>query len=171
VQAIVKQEELKLLKDEKSASEAIEQGSSVKNLPPVVRKALLNMPHSNQRKRKDNWWMYYDQESMDLTYELNRLDFTIFRYDPDEILKKRPENNFESPTRFDVEPPQLRLVTSQKMRRDNKTGSSRFLQDIDHAAGLGDKNGSSSNKRRSSLISSIRLSLLLEEDDERKKDE
>lgn len=70
--------------------------SSVHNLPDTVRDALINMPHSNQRKlSKGQWYEYYTQETLDMVYEIYYEDFNYFHYNP--ILVQRP----------DLQPPQL----------------------------------------------------------------
>ena len=86
VRSVVKQEELKLLKD-LSSSEA--QESSVANLPKVAEDALLGMPHDNKRKTTKPWWSYYTQETLEMTYKLYAEDFDTFDYSP--ILEQRPD--------------------------------------------------------------------------------
>ena len=83
VQAIVKQEELKLLKTEEEEHLAVEQDSSVSDLPGVVRRALLGMPHANQRVTAKKWFEYYTQETLELVYDLYHADFDIFNYSPE----------------------------------------------------------------------------------------
>jgi len=95
VQSIVKQEELKYLKTKEGAQEAIKQDSSVANLPDIVRNALLGMPHANKRATGKKWHEYYDQETMDLTYEMYKQDFAVFNYDR------------AIPQRSDLTPPSL----------------------------------------------------------------
>jgi hypothetical protein len=91
VHSIVKQEDLKLLKQvaEKRlpSSEAI--GTSIHQLPDIVANALLNMPHDNQRRTTQPWYEYYDQETIDLCYEMYGRDFEVFGYNP--ILEQRPD--------------------------------------------------------------------------------
>lgn len=104
IQSIVKQEELKfLIKDhnKKGLKHLVEAEhsdkqatSSVKDLPKPVLDALLNMPHTNGRKTAKPWYEYYDQETLNLTYELYQHDFEIFDYSPE--LKQRPD--LQSPT-------------------------------------------------------------------------
>jgi len=89
VQSIVKQEELKYLKTHEDEHVIIEQDSSIKDLPTPVRDALLGMPHDNKRSTNKKWYEYYDQETLNITYELYHHDFTIFNYSP--ILKERPD--------------------------------------------------------------------------------
>jgi hypothetical protein len=89
VQSIVKQEELKLLKTKAGAEEAIRADSSVSDLPDLVRDALLDMPHANARKTTRKWYDHYDQETLDLTYEMYREDFAVFGYSA--ALGQRPD--------------------------------------------------------------------------------
>lgn len=89
VQSIVKQEELKLLKTKEGVQEAIRADSSVSDLPDLVRDALLGMPHTNSRKMGKKWHDYFDQETMDLTYELYKKDFETFGYPT--AIKERPD--------------------------------------------------------------------------------
>lgn len=99
VQSIVKQEELKLLKTKEGKEIADIQDSSVSDLPDPVRNALLGMPHSNQRKTKEKWFDYYDQDTLNLTYELYKKDFVVFGYSPE--LEQRPD--LKSPESFRLE--------------------------------------------------------------------
>ena len=89
VQSIVKQEELKLLKTKEGAMEAMKEDNSVSDLPELVRDALLGMPHTNSRKTSKKWYDHYDQETMDLTYEMYKMDFVTFGYDV--AIKERPD--------------------------------------------------------------------------------
>ena len=89
VQSIVKQEELKYLKTKKDTPEAIANDSSVADLPEPVLNALLGMPHTNARRTKLKWFEYYDQETLDLTYEMYQHDFVVFGYSP--ALEPRPD--------------------------------------------------------------------------------
>lgn len=100
VKSIVKQEELKYLK-QKQTTDGHGDGSSVRDLPKVVRDALLGMPHDNKRKTNKPWYEYYDQETLDLTYEMYKDDFDVFGYSP--TLSKRP----------DLEPPKTFLYQYQ----------------------------------------------------------
>lgn len=86
VHSIVKQEDLKLLKRVPLRESA---GTSVHELPDIVANALLNMPHDNQRKTTQPWFEYYDQETVDLCYEMYGRDFEVFGYSP--ILEQRPD--------------------------------------------------------------------------------
>lgn len=70
--------------------------SSVSNLPPIVRDALVNMPHTNQRQLKHVWYQYYNQRTLDLVYEMYHADFEVFQYSP--ILLQRPD--LQPPQRF-----------------------------------------------------------------------
>uniref|UniRef100_A0A7S4UNI7 Sulfotransferase domain-containing protein n=1 Tax=Ditylum brightwellii TaxID=49249 RepID=A0A7S4UNI7_9STRA len=93
VQSIIKQEELKYLKHKEDAEGLMRQDSSVAELPDVVRKALLGMPHTNKRssngKTAKKWWEYYDQETLDLTFEIYKDDFEAFNYSPK--IEQRPD--------------------------------------------------------------------------------
>jgi hypothetical protein len=89
VQSIVKQEELKFLKTKEGHHKAVEQDSTVSDLPDLVRDALLGMPHSNRRVTEKKWFEYYDQRTLDLTYEMYRKDFEVFDYSP--ILAQRKD--------------------------------------------------------------------------------
>jgi hypothetical protein len=101
VQSIVKQEELSMLKTSEGRNDAIESGSSVKDLPEPVLNALLGMPVTNQRMAATSdgtngnggeakkWYEYYDQESLNLTFELYQHDFEIFQYSP--AISERPD--------------------------------------------------------------------------------
>jgi len=91
VQSIVKQVELKLLKTREGAEEAIKVDNSVSDLPNLVRDALLGMPHTNSRKTSKKWHDYYDQETMDLTYEMYKRDFEVFGYNS--AIEARPDLN------------------------------------------------------------------------------
>lgn len=85
VQAVVKQEELKYLKSQPVTKDY----ASLRDLPGPVLKALLGMPHANKRVTDKPWWDYYDQETLNLTYELYQHDFRVFQYSP--VLKERPD--------------------------------------------------------------------------------
>ena len=89
MQSVVKQEELKLLKTRDGAKEAMKQDNTISDLPDLVRDALLGMPHANSRKTRQKWWDFYDQETMELTYELYKLDFEVFGYNL--FIKERPD--------------------------------------------------------------------------------
>lgn len=91
VQSIVKQEELKYLKTKEGAAKISTPWltSSVSNLPDLVREALLDMPHVNQRATSKKWYDYYDQECLDLTYEMYHMDFKVFGYDT--MINDRPD--------------------------------------------------------------------------------
>ncbi|KAL3915245.1 MAG: hypothetical protein SGILL_005741, partial [Bacillariaceae sp.] len=114
VQSIIKQEQLKYLKHVKEyqrqkskessddeASDASSNASSeidveddknftsIRNLPDTVRDALLGMPHENKRRTETPWYEYFDQETLNLTYEMYRKDFEVFGYSPK--LEQRPD--------------------------------------------------------------------------------
>mmetsp|Transcript_5440 Transcript_5440/g.11451 ORF Transcript_5440/g.11451 Transcript_5440/m.11451 type:complete len:514 (+) Transcript_5440:915-2456(+) len=48
--------------------------------PEAVRQAVSGMPHVNQRKTPKPWYEYYDQATLNKTYELYGTDFTVFEY-------------------------------------------------------------------------------------------
>lgn len=89
VRSIVKQEELKYLRFEEGAQEKVKRDSSVANLPNIVRNALVGMPHTNKRSAGKKWWDYYTQETLDLTFEMYKQDFTVFNYDS--AIPQRPD--------------------------------------------------------------------------------
>lgn len=107
VQCIIKQEDLKLLKknrhkegisnkddehdDDNDDEEAgrTNTKSSVSNLPDIVSKALLDMPHTNSRAGGKKWHEYYTQETLDLVYEMYQTDFEVFGYSP--LLEQRSD--------------------------------------------------------------------------------
>ena len=78
---------------------AVAQDSTVADLPDVVRRALLGMPHTNQRKTVKKWYEYYDQRTLDLVYEMYSEDFTVFEYSP--VLEQRPD--LKEPHSYSVE--------------------------------------------------------------------
>uniref|UniRef100_A0A7S1UNM5 Sulfotransferase domain-containing protein n=1 Tax=Grammatophora oceanica TaxID=210454 RepID=A0A7S1UNM5_9STRA len=94
VQSIVKQEELKFLKTKKDEHKAVEQDSTVRDLPDPVRNALLGMPHTNKRSTNKKWYEYYNQETLNMCYEMYKNDFVVFDYSP--IMEQRPD--LKSPT-------------------------------------------------------------------------
>ncbi len=100
VQSVVKQEELKYLKTREGAEEAIKIDSSVSDLPNIVREALLGMPHTNKRATSKKWYDYYDQETLDLTYEMYKLDFEVFNYKSE--IEQRPDLKPPRPSRRDA---------------------------------------------------------------------
>lgn len=63
--------------------------SSLHCLPETIRCSLLGMPHDNKRSTTTPWYEYYDQETLNLTYEMYHRDFDIFGYNV--ILKERPD--------------------------------------------------------------------------------
>ncbi|KAL9190474.1 hypothetical protein ACHAXT_007685 [Thalassiosira profunda] len=89
VQSVVKQEELKLLKTREGAKEAVKLDNTVSDLPDLVRDALLGMPHTNSRKTSAKWYDLYDQETMNLTYEMYARDFDVFGYST--AIEQRPD--------------------------------------------------------------------------------
>lgn len=89
VRSIVKQEELKLLKTGEASTPGGSVHSSVSDLPDLVRDALRDMPHANARKTSRKWYDHYDQETLDLTYEMYAKDFAVFGYSP--AIEQRPD--------------------------------------------------------------------------------
>merc|ERR1712238_435488 len=63
--------------------------NSIRDLPQVVKNALLNMPHANKRKTTKPWYDYYDQETLNMTHDMYQLDFEIFQYSP--VIPQRPD--------------------------------------------------------------------------------
>ena len=120
VQSIVKQEELKFLKREEDLGLAVANDSSVKDLPDLVRSALLGMPHTNSRKSNKKWYEYFDQETMNMTYEMYKADFEAFGY-PAEI-EQRPD--LVSPAPKLVEP------TVEKLRRNSAVVNGRRVSKL-----------------------------------------
>jgi len=114
VRSIVKQEELKYLKTVEGTPVAVAQDSTVADLPDIVRKALLGMPHTNQRKTAMKWYEYYDQRTLDLVHEMYAKDFVVFEYNP--VLEQRPDLN---------EPRQYRLEQQhlEHLMRDSWSSS------------------------------------------------
>lgn len=98
VQSIVKQEELKYLKyknnDDDTANneennDMNDNKNSIRDLPQIVKNALLNMPHDNKRKTTKPWYEYYDQDTLNMTYEMYQIDFDIFQYS--KVIHQRPD--------------------------------------------------------------------------------
>jgi len=89
-----------------SSEEYIPQGltldkfTSISSLPDTIRDALLGMPHDNKRKTKTPWYEHYDQETLNLTYEMYHRDFEIFGYDT--VLEQRPDLDMPPPVIKDV---------------------------------------------------------------------
>jgi len=76
VRYVVRQEESKTLKGDSPAS-------SVQNISPALKKTLMEMPHTNARKRDKPWKEYYDDETQKLVREMYAKDFEIYGYDLD----------------------------------------------------------------------------------------
>uniref|UniRef100_A0A448Z5D3 Sulfotransferase domain-containing protein n=1 Tax=Pseudo-nitzschia multistriata TaxID=183589 RepID=A0A448Z5D3_9STRA len=74
--------------------------ASIRCLPDPVRCALLGMPHENKRKTKTPWYEHYDQETLNLTYEMYHRDFEIFGYNV--VLEQRPDLEPPTPVVRDV---------------------------------------------------------------------
>lgn len=73
---------------------------SIRGLPDTIRKALLGMPHDNKRKTKMPWYEQYDQETLNLTYEMYHRDFEVFGYNV--VLEQRPDLDMPPPVTRDV---------------------------------------------------------------------
>ena len=134
VQSIVKQEELKFLKTKGDEHKAVAQDSTVTDLPDPVRAALLGMPHTNKRVTQKKWFEYYDQETLNLTFEMYKKDFQIFHYSPE--LKQRPDLKSPAPVELETyvdhmrrdstkDRPELRQSRIMIMRKSSEIGSSR----------------------------------------------
>jgi hypothetical protein len=96
VHSIVKQEQLKYLKFVKKDNQIEDEDvhypknfTTIRDLPPTVKDALLGMPHENKRKTETPWYDYYDQETLNMTFEMYHKDFEVFNYSP--ILEQRPD--------------------------------------------------------------------------------
>merc|ERR1719343_1378457 len=74
--------------------------SSIHCLPETIRCSLLGMPHDNKRSTTTPWYEYYDQETLNLTYEMYHRDFDIFGYNV--ILKERPDLQVPRQARKDI---------------------------------------------------------------------
>ena len=111
VQSIVKQEELKFLKHRNDLDNAPVEDSSVRDLPQAVRDALLGMPHANKRKTSKPWYELYDQETLDLTYEMYSVDFEIFEYST--TIQQRP----------DLHAPQVSESLARSVARSSANGT------------------------------------------------
>jgi hypothetical protein len=73
----------------KSLSKSLSLSQPLSDLPEVVRAAFVGMPKVNQRVRPKPWHEYYDQETLDKTYELYQMDFAIFGYPT--TIDERPD--------------------------------------------------------------------------------
>eukprot|EP00529_Nitzschia_sp_RCC80_P019918 CAMPEP_0113509236 /NCGR_PEP_ID=MMETSP0014_2-20120614/37455_1 /TAXON_ID=2857 /ORGANISM="Nitzschia sp." /LENGTH=424 /DNA_ID=CAMNT_0000405027 /DNA_START=218 /DNA_END=1492 /DNA_ORIENTATION=+ /assembly_acc=CAM_ASM_000159 len=102
VHSIVKQEELKFLKkmhveseraklEEDEVQKMMNDCKSIQGLPKVIIDALLGMPHDNKRVTTKPWYQYYDQETLNLTYEMYHKDFEVFGYSAE--MSQRPDLN------------------------------------------------------------------------------
>ena len=116
VQSIVRQEELKLLKNNGLATST----TSVSNLPDVVLRALLTMPHTNQRATEKKWHQYYTQETLDLVYDLYKGDFETFGYPT--LPPNRPD--LHSPAAKIIDETGSNLQDTTSTRRVSSRGSS-----------------------------------------------
>src|SRR6056300_46128 len=68
----------------------------VQRCPQLLILLLCSLPNQqNSRKTAKKWYDYFDQETMDLTYEMYKMDFEVFGYDT--AIKERP----------DLKPPRL----------------------------------------------------------------
>jgi hypothetical protein len=109
VKSIVKQEQLKYMKHVKKStlfeddfrSDSSDQSdsdidvenpknfSTIKDLPDPVREALLGMPHENKRNKSAPWYDYYEQDTLNMVYEMYQKDFEVFNYPAK--LEQRPD--------------------------------------------------------------------------------
>jgi hypothetical protein len=109
VHSIVKQEQLKYLKylksnkqsqTEKEDAHDPKNFTTIRDLPDAVRDALLGMPHENKRSTQTPWYDYYDQETLNLTFEMYHKDFEVFNYSP--ILEQRPDLQMPPPMEIET---------------------------------------------------------------------
>lgn len=146
VQSIVKQEELKYLKNKDTRDLAAKEDSTVLDLPDTVRDALLGMPHDNKRTTKKSWYDYYTQETLDMAYRMYKLDFDVFGYSP--ILSQRPDLKSPVPRAYTTTPKlPLQHPGLERMQR-NSSSSSGTNQVERHSLII---NSSVSNSKRSSM--------------------
>ena len=59
------------------------------DLPFVVKDAFVDLPRVNQRELEKPWYDYYDQETLNLTFEMYRMDFAVFHYST--TIAERPD--------------------------------------------------------------------------------
>jgi len=139
IQCIIKQEELKLLKKmNDDDTEKVSFKSSVSNLPEIVRSALLNMPHTNSRSGVGHkrWFDHYDQETLDMVYEMYQKDFDVFGYSP--ALEQRS----------DLQPPKLLSTNTNELVVGEED---RFVNDNDIESSLSSTTGRESVSDSSDL--------------------
>lgn len=123
VRSVVKQEELKFLKTKEGEEQAKQQDSTVSDLPELVRSALLGMPHTNARASSKKWFEYYDQETLDLVYDMYEKDFAVFNYSP--VLTQRPE--LKPPKTYDPEALKKILITDFD---EERAGSDELFESV-----------------------------------------
>ena len=85
--------------------------TTVQHLPQTVKDALLGMPHANKRNTSKPWYEYYDQDTLNLTYEMYQIDFEIFEYP--KSIKERP----------DLSPPLVSESLAQSVSRSMANGT------------------------------------------------
>ena len=66
--------------EEENENKTNDSHSSLSDLPEVVKAAFVGMSNVNRRDKPKPWHEYYDQETLDKTYELYQMDFAIFGY-------------------------------------------------------------------------------------------
>lgn len=100
VQSIVKQEEMEELRTPFAGSSKgqVRNGKSgsgddgsppLYDLPFLVKDAFVNLPRVNGRSLEKPWYEYYDQETLNKTFELYRMDFAVFHYSA--TISERPD--------------------------------------------------------------------------------
>ena len=100
VQSIVKHEEMEELRTpfagsskgqvrEDKSGKSDDSSPPLYDLPFVVKDAFVDLPRVNQRKLEKPWYDYYDQETLNMTFEMYRLDFAIFHYSS--TIAERPD--------------------------------------------------------------------------------
>lgn len=73
----------------------------------IILNYSYHRPHTNSRKTGQQWWDFYDQETMNLTYEMYHMDFEVFGYDlfikqrSDLVPPKRSRNVILKSNKFD----------------------------------------------------------------------
>ncbi len=94
VHAILKQEEMEELSSPLAATKNTCKPSSsdcppLYDLPWAVKEAFVDLPRANERKTSKPWYEYYDQETLNMVYEVYKLDFAIFGYS--KSIAERPD--------------------------------------------------------------------------------
>jgi len=142
VQCIIKQEELKLLKkhrnnegittnkdDNDEEAGRTTTNSSVSNLPDLVRKALLDMPHTNSRAGGKKWHDYYTQETLDLVYEMYQTDFEVFGYSP--LLEQR--SDLQAPKLYNKNKNNKTMQQQEEREREEEEEEGQFVNEHDNS--------------------------------------